>query len=96
MSLRKAKKRTLVWVMTTPKSPGNPQNEKIIAYNAKAKAIMKSHGFLVIDLHSHVMRSISQNGVDAVMAKDGVHFTPQAYRQQAAFLAEQLKQCDGR
>jgi len=81
----------LIWITTSPKATGHGQNKKIIQFNAKARSLMKKHQVPVIDLHKETLSLFKKHGDAQIIKKDRVHFTPLGYKQQAAYIATDLR-----
>lgn len=90
----------VLWVTTTPVDDDRHAQRKagfrrietdVAAYNKVATPIMRNLGVPIVDLHEVVIRG----GVAEMLGKDGVHYTPDAYRklagEVAAAILEQLK-----
>ncbi len=86
----------LIWARTTPviderhqavKSFGR-MNEDVVAYNEIADAVMAERGVESIDLYGVVM----DNDAEALLAPDGVHFTPEGYQVLGQAIADYLLQ----
>lgn len=81
-----------IWVTTTPvdhelhllHKSFDRYNEDVIAYNAAATAIVKENNIKIIDLYTFTAN------VDKQPFTDGVHFTPEVSRLQAAFISGAL------
>jgi lysophospholipase L1-like esterase len=90
----------VVWVTTTPVDDDRHAQRKagfrrietdVATYNTVATPIMRNLRVPVVDLHDLVVHG----GVSGMLGKDGVHYTPEAYRklagEVAAAILEQLK-----
>ena len=84
----------LIWARTTPviderhqavKSFGRG-NEDVIAYNEIADAVMAEMDVESIDLY----RAVMDNDPEALLAPDGVHFTPEGYQVLGQAIADYL------
>ena len=84
----------LIWARTTPVIDQRHQavklfgrgNEDVIAYNEIADAVMAEMDVESIDLYGVVM----DNDPEALLAPDGVHFTPEGYQVLGQAIADYL------
>ena len=61
-------------------------NEDVIAYNEIADAVMAEREVESIDLY----RAVMDNDPEALLAPDGVHFTPEGYQVLGQTIADYL------
>ncbi len=76
----------LIWARTTPVIHEHQQNEDVIAYNEIADAVMAERKVESIDLY----RAVMDNDPEALLAPDGVHFTPEGYQVLGQTIADYL------
>ena len=95
-ALAKAEGARMIWVNTTPyqQSFRPRQNETIKAFNAVATEVAGKHGVPVIDLHACMLEQVKAKG-DKVVFTDGVHFTEETKKRQAAFIAKRIREICG-
>ncbi|MGJ8726340.1 MAG: SGNH/GDSL hydrolase family protein [Roseibacillus sp.] len=77
---------TLIWCATTP-VPEGEAGRKLgddLKYNEVAAKVMKKHGVLINDLHSHALEKLPET----MVRKGDVHFTNEGYQH----LAEKVMQ----
>jgi lysophospholipase L1-like esterase len=92
-ALAKANGPRMIWVNTTPyqQSFRPRQNETIKAFNAVAAEVAARHGVPVVDLYACVLEQVRASGDKAVFT-DGVHFTEDMKKRQAACIAERVRE----
>lgn len=90
--LAKEKKAELIFVNTTPyqQSFRPRQNETIIQFNRVMKEVAEKYGLAVIDLHALTLDAVKRLG-DKRCYMDGVHFTEEVRKIQAAHIGKQVK-----
>ena len=83
----------LIWVLTTPyaQSFRPQQNLVIIKFNQQAIAIAAKRGIPVVDLHACTLAAVKDLGEKNVYV-DGVHFTDEVKKRQAAFIAARVRE----
>ena len=83
----------LLWVTTTPYEQAfrPAQNLVILKFNATAQAIAAKRGIPVVDLHACTLAAVKELG-DKKVYEDGVHFTDEVRKRQAAFIATRVRE----
>ena len=90
ITLAKQHQVTLVWVQTTSKANGRPENTPIQEFNKIAARLMAAAHVPVIDLNAFSTQLIAQNGLAMILRTDHVHFTTFASEAQGRFIAVEL------
>ena len=92
----KAKETKLIFVTTTPYRFRLGSNKLVIKYNAMVREAASANKVPIVDLHSATLNMIKELGLDKVYKPDGVHFTEEARKRQAEFIAAEFKRILGK
>ncbi len=84
----------LIFVNTTPyrQSFRPKQNRTVLAFNELMKVAAEEHDIPVVDLHACTLAAIEEFGDNEVHTADGVHFTEDMKKRQAAFIAKRVRE----
>lgn len=90
--LAKQHRAQLIWVMTTPyqQSFRPAQNLVVIQFNDAARKIAEARHIPIVDLHAATLAINNELG-DKQTYTDGVHFTDEARKRQAAHIANRVR-----
>lgn len=81
----------LIWVQTTSKAAGRPENPRIAEFNAIASRLMAAAKMPAIDLPAFTAQLIEKHGQAKIIRPDQVHFTAFASAEQGRFIAQEVE-----